>query len=86
MVRAAVNSHQCSSKEVSEKLEIMITNVSDLKELSWEKYKRPLRLSFCEEEIKDSSRSASLCMRKYIHTTFKITLAYTVCVASQQCC
>ena len=86
MVTATVNSHQCSSMEASEKQEII--NVSDLKnkEFSWEKYKQPFRLSFCQEEMKDSFPSASLCMCKYIHTAFKITSAYAVCVAAQQCC
>lgn len=74
--------------EASEKQEIMTINVSDLKnkELSQKNTNSVFRLSFCQEEIKGSSPFASVCMCKYIHTAFKITLTCAVCVAAQQCC
>lgn len=87
MVTGTINSHQHSSTEASEKQEIMLINVFNLKnkELSWEKYKQPFMLFFCQEEMKGSS-TASLCMCKYIHTAFKITLTDGACVAARQCC
>lgn len=84
MVAATVSSHQYSSTEASEKEKIMILNVSD-PHRNGGKYNRPFRLSFCQGEMKDSS-STSLCMCEYIHRAFKITSAYAVCVAAQQCC
>lgn len=51
--------------------------------MSWEKHKQPFRLSFCQEEMKNTSPSACLCMCKCIHAAFKITLTYAMCVAAK---